>query len=149
MYHHLENLISLIRQSRHWPHKGLYIMPEVDPDEFSEPENRSYSDRLLGGHRIPVSRITDIDNRLLPPPDELTFQQQAILANELEILLLFFHFRLDFPGSYPTHLRYTFILKLWSEKHVPVPFGENHIVFCDYKEETCPFTGYCNICTRK
>jgi hypothetical protein len=65
---------------------------------------------------------------------------------ELESLLKFFHFYLDFPLNYPNHLRYPFIRKFWEEKHVAISFGENHIEFCEYVEEECPFPEYCSCC---
>ena len=151
MYCQLTNLLSLIRHSRQLPltHCRLYSFSEVDIDEISEPENNSYSDRLLHGHRIPVAKITGLNCNLLPETLTLTDQQKGLLANELETLLLFYHFHLDFPPDFPPHLRYPFILKLWNESHVPVPFGVNRIEFCEYNLATCPFPGYCNICTKK
>jgi hypothetical protein len=145
---HLKNLLTLIRQARQrpWPGRQLYGLPEPDMDEISEPENRSYSDRLLHGRRIPVSRITGIDFKLLPEPEKLNDQQKALLANELETLLLFYHFRLDFPAKFPMTERYPFIFELWKEKHIPVPAGENHIGFCDFDLKSCPFPQYCSIC---
>ena len=44
------------------------------------------------------------------------------------------------------HLRYPFLYGLWDEEHVPLSFGENHIEFCSYEPENCPFPGYCSIC---
>ena len=151
MHLHLANIISLIHHSRYhsWNRLRLLRLPNLDTDEISEPENNSYSDRLLHGHRIPVAKITGLNCNLLPETLTLTDQQKGLLANELETLLLFYHFHLDFPPDFPPHLRYPFILKLWNESHVPVPFGVNRIEFCEYNLATCPFPGYCNICTKK
>jgi len=148
MHLHLANIIPLIRQSRSrpWPQSSFYSLPYPDSDEISEPENKSYSDRQLHGRRIPVSKITGIDYKLLPEPEKLNDQQKALLANELETLLLFYHFRLDFPAKLPLSGRYPFIFELWKEKHIPVPAGENHIGFCDFNLKSCPFPQYCSIC---
>ena len=93
-----------------------------------------------------ISTITGIDFNLLPPPEKLTTAQKEILATELEKLLEYFHFELDFPVNYPVPLRYPFIKKFWEEKHAALSFGTSHIEFCSYEEENCPFPGYCKTC---
>ena len=75
-----------------------------------------------------------------------SYYEQALLAGELENLLDVFHFKLDFPESFPANLRYPFIRNFWAESHVPMSFGNTHIGFCDYEEKDCPFPGYCSTC---
>ncbi len=148
MKRYIEQLIADIRKAT-WnmrpPHE-MWIDSEADPDNELELEDMSHVEKYLYGEKEPVSAITGIDQNQLPPPEKLTEEQQALLAAELENLLQYFHFYLDFPDNYPHHLRYPFILNFWGEEHVVLSFGENHIEFCDYEEENCPFTGYCNTC---
>lgn len=148
MQRYLEQLIGDIHQAT-WnmkpPHE-LWADSEADPDDELELEDMSYVEKCMYGDEAPISEITGIDHEQLPSVEKLTQEQQAILAEELEKLLHFFHFHLDFPENYPAHLRYPFILKFWEGKQVALSFGENHIELCDYEEENCPFPGYCNTC---
>lgn len=148
MQRYIEQLIGDIRQAT-WnmkpPHK-LWEESEADPDDELELEDMSYVEQYIYGEKEPIAQITGIEQGQLPPPEKLTEEQQTLLVTELERLLQYFHFYLDFPVNYPVHLRYPFILKLWEEDHVPLSFGESHIEFCDYDEENCPFPGYCQNC---
>ena len=148
MQRYIEQLIEDIHKST-WnlkpPHK-LWEESEADPDDELELEDMSYVEQYIEGEAQAIGKITGIEPEQLPPAEKLTSEQQALLTTELEKLLLNYHFVLDFPESYPAHLRYSFILDFWNEEHVPLSFGENHIEFCDYEEENCPFPGYCNTC---
>ena len=104
--------------------------------------------QYLYGEKETISTITGIDSALLPPKGVLNKSQVEILANELEKILQKHHFVLDFPVNFPTHLRYEFIIRFWREEHLTFSSGENHIDFCSYHEETtCPFGGYCIVCS--
>lgn len=148
MQRYIEQLIEDIHKAT-WnmkpPHE-LWEESEADPDDELELEDMSYLEKYIYGDEVPISVITEIHHEQLPPAEKLTQELQALLAVELEKLLQYFHFHLDFPDDYPSHLRYAFIRKFWEEKHVALSFGENHIEFCDYEEEHCPFPGYCNTC---
>jgi hypothetical protein len=148
MQHYISQLINDIRQAT-WnlqPPHSLWEESEADPDNELELEDMSFIEQYVEGERQPISQITGISSEQLPPPDKLNIEQCALLASELEKLLEYFHFRLDFPMGYPYELRYKFIRDFWVEEHVLLSFGENHIEFCDYNEENCPFPGYCNTC---
>ncbi len=148
MQRYIEQLIEDLREAT-WkvrpPHE-LWEESGADPDDELELEDMSYIEKIMYGEAEPISEITGIDIKQLPQADKLTQQEQSILATELEKLLQYFYFYLDFPENYPAHLRYPFILKIWAEEHVALSFGENHIEFCDMDEEFCPFPGYCNTC---
>lgn len=148
MQHYIEQLIDDLHQAT-WgmkpPHK-MWEESEADPDEELELEDMSHVEQYLYGEKESIAQITGIEQGQLPPPEKLTEEQQTLLATELERLLQYFHFYLDFPKDYPVHLRYAFIRKFWEEEHVPLSFGENHIEFCDYDEANCPFPEYCNTC---
>lgn len=148
MKRYLEQLIDDLHKAT-WnmkpPHE-IWEDSEADPDDEVELEDMSQVEKYMYGDEEPILLITGINCEQLPPAEKLSQQQQALLAVELEKLLQYFHFYLDFPGNYPAHLRYPFILKFWEEKHVALSFGENHIEFCSYDEEHCPFPGYCNTC---
>lgn len=148
MKRYIQQLIDDIRQVS-WnvkpPHE-LWAESKADPDNELELEDMSFIEQYLEGEELPIGQITGIAQNQLPAPELLSEQQQALLAEELEKLLDVFHFKLDFPKSFPAHLRYPFIRNFWLESHVPLSFGENHIKFCDCKEENCPFPGYCTSC---
>jgi hypothetical protein len=148
MEHYIEQLIEDLHQAT-WqlkpPHE-LWEDSAADPDDELELEDMSYVEKYIYGEGEPISLITGIDSAQLPPVEKLTKEQQATLSIELEKLLQYFHFYLDFPETYPAHLRYPFILKFWEEKQVALSLGNNHIEFCDYDEEHCPFPGYCSTC---
>ena len=148
MKRYLEQLIDDLHKAT-WnmkpPHE-IWEDSEADPDDEVELEDMSQVEKYMYGDEEPILLITGINCEQLPPAEKLSQQQQALLAVELEKLLQYFHFYLDFPENYPAHLRYPFILKFWEEKHVALSFGENHIEFCSYDEEHCPFPGYCNTC---
>lgn len=148
MQRYIEQLIEDIHQAtwRIRPPHELWEESGADPDDELELEDMSYVEKLMYGDLEPISEITGIDINRLPQADKLSQQEQSILATELENLLQYFHFTLDFPENYPAHLRYPFILKTWAEEHVALSFGENLIEFCDMEEENCPFPGYCNTC---
>jgi hypothetical protein len=111
-----------------------------------EEESISAAEVFVNGTPKPLSVITGIEKYTLPPPEKLTPSQCEILASELTDLLLFFHLVPDFPLSFPLHLQYAFLRNLWDNEYVELPFGENHIEFCNYNESECPFPGYCKIC---
>lgn len=125
------------------PHE---IWEDANPDDEVELEDISHVEKYYYGKKEPIEQITGIRYESLPPTALLTKQQQAILAVDLEELLKYFHFSLDFPVNFPENLRYEFIRNFWQEEHVPISFGESHIEFCDYDDENCPFPGYCNSC---
>lgn len=146
MQRYIEQLIDDIHKAT-WkinpPHE---IWNDVDTDNEAELEDLAYAEKYIYGEPLPISEITEIDPKLLPPKEKLTQEQQALLSTELEKLLQHFHFYLNFPDDYPAHLRYPFILKFWEEEHVPLSFGEDHVELCDFNEENCPFVGYCTVC---
>ncbi len=148
MQRYIEQLIDDIREAT-WnlrpPHE-LWEESKADPDNELELEDMSFVEQYLYGETQPIGQITGIATEQLPQPEKLNNEQRALLATELENLLQYFHFRLDFPEKFPAHLRYPFIRDFWGEEHVPLSFGENHIEFCDYDPEDCPFPGYCTIC---
>lgn len=148
MKHYLEQLIDDIHKAtlQVIPPHPLWLESGADPDDEVELEDMSFAEKYMYGERKSVSDITGIDAAALPPPEKLTEEQQAMLSVELEKLLQFFHFHLDFPKTYPANLRYPFIRDVWAERFVPISFGEDHIEFCDYEEENCPFPGYCSTC---
>lgn len=146
MQHYIQQLLEDIRKAT-WnikPPRDLWEY--ADPDNEVELEDMSYVEKYLYGDEEEISTITGIDSAMLPPAEKLTVEQQSLLTIELENLLQLFHFYLDFPHNYPRHLRYPFIRNIWDEKHVALSFGENHIEFCDYEEDNCPFPGYCTTC---
>jgi hypothetical protein len=148
MERYLEQLVGDIRNAT-WkvspPHE-IWEKSGADPDNELELEDISHVEQYVYGDELPISEITGIEQELLPLANQLTEPQQALLASELEKLLNVFHFFPDFPGDYPLNLHYPFLRKIWSESHVPLSFGENHIEFCNYEEENCPFPGYCKSC---
>ncbi len=148
MQHYLEQLIDDLHKAT-WgmkPPLKIWEDSEADPDDELELDDMSQVEKYLYGDAKPISGITGIAQEQLPPVEKLNKEQLALLAVELEKLLQYFHFYLDFPKDYPAHLRYAFIRKFWEEKHVALSFGENHIEFCDYDEANCPFPGYCYTC---
>jgi len=148
MQHYLEQLIDDLHKAT-WgmkPPLKIWEDSEADPDDELELDDMSQVEKYLYGDAKPISGITGIVQEQLPPVEKLNKEQLALLAVELEKLLQYFHFYLDFPKDYPAHLRYAFIRKFWEEKHVALSFGENHIEFCDYDEANCPFPGYCYTC---
>lgn len=128
------------------PPHHLWEESGANPDDELEQEDMSYVEKYIYGEKEPISEIIGIETEMLPPADKLSDQERALLAVELEKLLQLFHFYLDFPESFPAHLRYSFIRDFWSTEEVPLSFGENHIEFCQYEEEDCPFPGYCDNC---
>ena len=149
MQRYIEQLIDDIREAT-WnlrpPHE-LWKESKADPDNELELEDMSFAEQYLYGETQPIAQITGIATEQLPHPERLNIEQRALLAAELEKLLQYFHFRLDFPEKFPAHLRYPFIRNFWNEEHVPLSFGESHIEFCDYDPENCPFPDYCSICS--
>lgn len=148
MQRYIEQLIEDLHKAT-WkikpPHE-LWKESGADPDDELELEDMSYLEEYVYGEEVPVSAITGIEQEQLPPAEKLSQEQQALLAVELENLLKYFHFCLDFPENFPAHLRYQFILDFWQEEHVALSFGENHIEFCDYSEGYCAFPKYCTSC---
>jgi hypothetical protein len=146
MQRYIEQLIADIHKAT-WqirpPHE---IWDDTDLNSELECEDMAYVEKYIYGDKEPISSITGIDTEMLPAPDKLTQDQQALLAVELEKLLQQFCFYLDFPENYPSKLRYPFIRNFWDSEEVALSFGENHIEFCDFEEENCPFPRYCNTC---
>jgi len=148
MERYIEQLIDDIRKAT-WnlrpPHR-LWLDSEADPENELELEDMSFVEQYIAGEVEPIAEITGIECEQLPPPERLKKEQRELLATELEKLLQYFNFYLNFPAGFPAFLRYPFIRDFWSEEHVPLSFGENFIEFCDYKEGGCPFPGYCETC---
>lgn len=148
MERYIEQLINDIRNAT-WNNKPPHEIWEqsgADPDDELELEDISHVEEFVYGKKERISKITGIDAKQLPPTKKLTSEQQSRLAIELENLLRYFHFILDFPVDFPTDLRYAFIRKIWKKKYVPMTFGDTHIEFCSFNEEKCPFPGYCSTC---
>lgn len=148
MQRYLEQLIDDIHKAT-WgmkpPHE-IWKESEADPDDELELEDMAYVEKYVYGDKLPISTITGISQEQLPSLEKLKQEQQELLATELEKLLQYFHFYLDFPENYPEYLKYPFIRNFWSDEQVSLSFGENHIEFCDYDELNCPFPGYCTTC---
>ena len=148
MERYIEQLIDDIHKAT-WnirpPHE-IWEKSGADPDDELELQDISFVEEFVYGKKEKISKITGIKAKMLPLGEKLTSAQQAQLASELENLLQFFHFILDFPENYPTELRYAFIRKIWKKKYIPISFGEKHIELCSFNEEKCPFPGYCTIC---
>ena len=145
MQNYINQLINDIRQAT-WnlkPPHSLWAESNADPDDEGELEDMAFVEQYIYGEKQPIGQITGIEAELLPPPEKLTEDQRSQLSGELEKLLQYFHFVLDFPEKLPAHLRYSFIRNLWTEEHVPLSFGESHIEFCDYEVENCPYPDYC------
>ncbi len=103
-------------------------------------------ENYLHGELVPVSVITGIATEMLPPSEKLSKQQKELLSIELEKFLQYFHFELDFPQNYPSHLRYSFIRDFWNQEHTKMRTGTSHIEFCSYEKENCPFPDHCKSC---
>lgn len=146
MQEYINQLIGDIRAAGWNMRPPNEIWGNADPEDEVELEDMSYVEKYMYGEEELISEITGIDAIMFPPPEKLTDAQKTLLSVELEKLLLNYSFVLDFPEAYPSHLRYPFIRNFWSESHVPLTFGTNHIEFCDYEEGQCPFAGYCDIC---
>ena len=143
---YIEQLISELRKATFNVKPPHEIWNGADPDDEGLVEDLSYAEEYIYGKKEPVSSITGIDAATLPPSEQLSEKQQELLASELEKLLNYFNFHLDFPPNFPIHLRYPFICDFWKEERVALSFGESHIEFCDYDEDNCPFPGYCTSC---
>ena len=148
MERYLEQLIDDFHKIRSKVNTVADHWTSVDVDDEGELEDISYVEKYIYGEEFPISTIIGIGLEYLPSRDKLTEEQAARLEQELEALLEHFNFYLDFPESLPAHDRYKFILGIWNDKHVPMPFGESHIEFCSYDEEKCPFPGHCNSCSQ-
>jgi hypothetical protein len=148
MERYIEQLIDDIHKATRNLKSPHRIREETNADLTNEIDcyDISHIEKYYEGEGQYIAQITGIDPENLPPAEMLTKKQQALLAKELEQLLLTFHFVLDFPHNFPAHLRYSFIREFWNEKQVALSFGENHIEFCEYEEENCPFPGYCSTC---
>lgn len=148
MDRYIQQLIEDIHRATYHvrpPHE-LWLTSEADPQDELELEDMSHVEKYLYGEEEPISSITGIDSHALPPGEKLTMEQKELLSSELERLLDYFHFELEFPKDYPVHLRYPFIKDFWTQSHVPLSFGTNLIELCDFNPEGCPFTGYCTTC---
>lgn len=122
------------------------IWDSVDMTNPGEIEDISYVENHFYGKKKKLSEITGIDTVKLPSVSKLNQEQAAALAIELEKLLIHFNFYPDFPDFYPAHLKYVFFCRIWEDEYVPLSFGESHIEFCNYDEDTCPFPDYCTTC---
>ncbi len=146
MKKYVDQLIEAIREAG-WRMKPPHeIWDSVDLDSELELEDMAYVEKFVYGEELPMAEITGIDPDELPPPEKLSLKQQALLAGELEKLLRIKNFVPDFPDKLPDHLRYPHLRELWKDAYVEVSFGENHIEFCDFSEDHCPFPGYCDTC---
>lgn len=145
---YIKQLLADIQQAclKVAPPHPVWEQSEADPDNELELEDISFVEQYVYGTAIPVEKITDIAFAALPPPEKLRESQSQTLAKALIQLLDHHHFQLEFPEKYPMKLRYAFIRDFWATKQVPLSYGTNHIEFCDYEKENCPFPGYCNGC---
>ncbi len=145
---YIQQLVDDIKQAREkvQPPHPMWLDSEADPYNEVELEDLSYVEQFVYGKEVPVSELTGIDAKLLPPTERLSPNQRALLSEELEALLHHYHLHPDFPKLFPMHLKYPFLLTVWSQSHVPLSYGENHIEFCDYNVDNCPFEGYCDVC---
>ena len=146
MQDYINQFIEEIKLARCKIDPPLDIWNSVDMSNPAEIEDISYVEQFFNGEGKKLSEITGIDTIKLPSFNKLNNEQAAALAIELEKLLIHFNFYPDFPDSYPDHFKYDFFCQIWENEYVPLSFGESHIEFCDYEEETCPFPDYCSKC---
>lgn len=146
MQNYIKQLIEDIHSAKLVSSIPLSIWDTVDFDNELEIEDISYVEKYYYGEEKYISEITGIDSMLLPPSEMLDDSQRILLVKELEGLLNSRNFEIEFPVSYPIPLRYELLRGLWDEKHVEVSYGTNHIDFCNWDFDTCPFKEYCRIC---
>jgi hypothetical protein len=124
---------------------GMGSSPQNFQDHIAEVE------QYLHGPMSKLSEIVGIDAAMFPADDLLSDEQTGLLVPEMELLLNAFNFYPDFPQNkgkiVPPRLRYRALREKWDSDQVFVSFGEIHLEFCDYDEESCPFPGYCSTCS--
>ncbi len=146
MQRYVEQLIEDIHIARSKVRPPLDVWDDVDTNDDGEIEDMAFVEKYIYGTSKPIEQITRIKYEQLPPDDKLSAEQKAMLAKELLELLLHYNFVPDFPETFPLNRRYSFLRKIWTDKHVELSFGQTHIEFCDYDESECPFVGYCATC---
>jgi hypothetical protein len=114
-------------------------------------DNIAQVEEYINGPMYKLSAIVGIDAALLPADELLSDEQTGLLAPIMEILLNAFNFYPDFPQNngkiVPSRLRYRAMREGWDNEQTIIDFGEIHIEYCSYKEEECPFPGYCTTCS--
>lgn len=146
MNRYIKQLIEDFHRQRQVVRPPGKIWDSVDLNDSGEEEDMSYAEEFIYGTELPLNVITGIEQEMLPPHDKLDHEQAALLASEIELLLHHFNLCPDFPQTFPHHLRYPLLRKLWEQKFVPVTFGTVHIEFCEYDDSACPFPGHCTSC---
>ena len=106
------------------PPDNLWEESQADPDNELELEDMSFDEQYIEVELQSIAQITVINPEQLPSAEKLTTEQQPLLATKLERLLLYFHYVVDFPAKFSSHLRYPFIRDFWNEEHVPLSFGK-------------------------
>jgi hypothetical protein len=107
--------------------------------------NQMPSSTLFGNPKK-LEEITGMPKDALPPEEQLNNKEKAQLSKSLEKLLETFHFIADFPEKVPSEERYKHLRSVWNSQQVYLGMGENHIEFCEYDNNTCPFPKYCDLC---
>ena len=78
-----------------------------------------------------------------PPEDYWTDDEAAQIVAALHETFSAYNLAVDFPKKLPPKWAYRMFLVAF-DRHAPdMPFGEYHLEFCDYDEETCPFGEFC------
>ncbi len=146
MERYIEQLIGDIHKARNQIKAPSPEWNYVDFENEGEIEDMSFAEEFIYGKKETLSHITGIAKEMLPPPERLTAHQQERLVPEIEALLLHHNFVAEFPPSLPRKNKYPFLWNIWSQSYVEVSFGRNHIEFCDYDLDNCPFPDHCTVC---
>jgi hypothetical protein len=84
----------------------------------------------------------------LPEVENLTKEQAGHLANALENAFNALGKIVAFPANLPTHMRYSFLRKVWLGDAGVLYYTPRIIEPCTEHELDCPFKGVCRLCEK-
>ncbi len=119
---------------------------QFEPDADLASNHIKHAEQFLYGKKQCISEVIGIEKKLFPAPEQLTQNQTKLLVIAMESLWNAYNLFADLPDNLPSDIRYHLLRENWESPQIFLSHGENHIEFCDYNWEKCPFPKYCQVC---
>ena len=142
---YIEELVNDLKEAAEQANKSTQNKKQKDNNsivkELCQPREYHF------GNPRKIEEIVGIPWAAFPPAKLLSEEEKSCLSKAMQELLNVWRFHPDFPPRVPMHLRYSMLRKIWKSEQVYTGMGINYIDVCEFKESTCPYPDYCNMCS--
>ncbi|MDA3894057.1 MAG: hypothetical protein PF517_20555 [Salinivirgaceae bacterium] len=132
MQNYINQLVSDLQNAQHHARPAkMELPPELEFVRGAE--------EYLHGELYPMGKLFGLENMQFPPADRLNAAQLELVVNEFKALWEAFNLYPDFPEGLPNAIQYKLMVEYLNYETSYVTDGANHIEFCSYMPDECPF----------